>query len=117
MEKSSLNLGHQVEEDKLEKRDKLDLILELLSATSEPVKKTHLLYRMRINHAQLSRYLSFLLELGMIVEASKPLEGYVITEKGRVLLSLFGKIEVRVTPPKDKQNVPDRVLRSASIHV
>ena len=76
-------------EKKQDKRDQLDLLLELLKETKEPVKKTHILYRMRINYYQLSRYLNLLLKLGMVEEVKDPLEGFKITDKGRTMLSLF----------------------------
>jgi predicted transcriptional regulator len=82
----------QYDEKKSEKRDKLDLLLELLEATNEPTKKTHLIYRLRINYYQLTRYLDLLLKLEMVQEVSKPFEGYAITEKGRVMRSLFNRI-------------------------
>ena|GEM_PF-2508661 len=81
-----------VDEKKAEKRDKLDLLLELLEATNEPTKKTHLIYRLRINYYQLTRYLDLLLKLDMVQEISSPFEGYAITEKGRVMRSLFNRI-------------------------
>jgi predicted transcriptional regulator len=81
-----------VDEKKPEKRDKLDLLLELLEATNEPTKKTHLIYRLRINYYQLTRYLDLLLKLDMVQEISSPFEGYAITEKGRVMRSLFNRI-------------------------
>jgi predicted transcriptional regulator len=86
-----LRLG-QLDEKKPEKRDKLDLLLELLEATNEPTKKTHLIYRLRINYYQLTRYLDLLLKLEMVEEVSSPFEGYAITEKGRIMQSLFNKI-------------------------
>ena len=85
-----LRLG-QDDEKKPEKRDKLDLLLELLDATSEPTKKTHLIYRLRINYYQLTRYLDLMLKLEMIEEVSTPFEGYAITEKGRIMRSLFNR--------------------------
>ena len=81
-----------IDEKKPEKRDKLDLLLELLEATSEPTKKTHLIYRLRINYYQLTRYLDLLLKLDMVQEVSHPFEGYAITDKGRVMRSLFNRI-------------------------
>src|SRR5262245_35324379 len=90
LSKTSLELDKELgSEKKHEKRDKLDLMLELLIACLEPAKKTHLLYRTRVNYAQLSRYLSVLIELGMMEEISSPLEGFVITDKGRITLKLF----------------------------
>jgi predicted transcriptional regulator len=86
-----LKLG-QADEKKSEKRDKLDLVLELLDATNEPIKKTHLIYRLRINYYQLTRYLDLLLKLDMVEEVSQPFDGYSITEKGRTLRRLFSNV-------------------------
>lgn len=82
----------QLDEKKSEKRDKLDLLLELLEATNEPTKKTHLIYRLRINYYQLTRYLDLLLKLDMVKEVSRPFDGYTITDKGRIMLGLFRNI-------------------------
>jgi len=79
------NTGRQ----KMERRDQLYLLLDLLNAMSEPVKKTHLLYRTHINYYQLTRYLGLLLRLEMVKEISHPFDGYIITEKGRLMQSLF----------------------------
>jgi predicted transcriptional regulator len=76
-------------DQKQEKRDQLDLLLDMLKETKEPVKKTHILYRTRINYYQLSRYLNLLLKLNMVEEVTNPLEGFRITDKGRTMLSLF----------------------------
>jgi predicted transcriptional regulator len=108
---TSLELDQDADK-KQEKRDKLDLMLDLLTESSEPIKKTHLLYRMKINHAQLSRYLSLLLNLGMVEEISKPLDGFLITDKGRITLELFAKARNKgpIVPGRKK---PDRVVYSS----
>ena len=95
--KTIMNLDEQLgsvqqNEKKSEKRDKLDLLLELLEATNEPIKKTHLIYKLRINYYQLTRYLDLLLKLGMVQEVSSPFEGYAVTEKGRVMQKLFSNV-------------------------
>jgi predicted transcriptional regulator len=114
MAKSSLQFNNEAEK-KQEKRDKLDLMLELLIASSEPVKKTHLLYRTKINHAQLSRYLELLLSLGMLEEISKPIDGYLITEKGRITLQLFTRArdleELEVT----KKHSPEKLVYNSGL--
>jgi len=73
----------------VERRDKIDIILAILEITSQPIKKTHILYTAKINFYQLTRYLDLLLNMGLLEEISDPFEGYRITEKGRVLLKLF----------------------------
>jgi predicted transcriptional regulator len=71
------------------KRTRLEILLEILRETEKPTKKTHLLYKARINHDQLSRYLQILLDLKMIERTVKPLDGYLIADKGKILLRLF----------------------------
>lgn len=74
---------------KQKKRDRLDLMMEILQATKEPVKKTRLLYQTAMNHEQLTRYLDILLSHGMLEKLAKPSDAYVITDNGRTLLTLF----------------------------
>ena len=74
----------------IERRDKLDILLEILEITRQPVRKTHILYTARINFFQLTKYLDLLLAIGMVEVVSTPFEGYVITDKGRILTKLFG---------------------------
>ncbi|TLY12076.1 MAG: hypothetical protein E6K85_00160 [Thaumarchaeota archaeon] len=84
------------------RRDKLDIILRILDVGSVPVKKTHILYKAGINFYQLTRYLDLLQKTGMIEQVNEPFPAYRTTEKGRVLINLFGGIETEVnaTSPK-----------------
>ncbi len=74
---------------KQKKRNQMEVMFELLAAATEPAKKTHLLFRTKINYYQLVRYLELLTSLGMLEAVSEPFEGYMITEKGRTALRLF----------------------------
>ncbi|HEY7734170.1 MAG TPA: winged helix-turn-helix domain-containing protein [Nitrososphaera sp.] len=76
---------------KQRKRNQMDVMFELLAAATEPAKKTHLLFRTKINYYQLVRYLDLLTGLGMLEAVSEPFEGYMITEKGRTALQLFNR--------------------------
>jgi len=76
------------------KRDMLAIMLKILDIANEPVKKTHILYSAGINFYQLSRYLRFLLKLGLIEELTEPYTGYRTTEKGRACLKLFSSTEL-----------------------
>ena len=90
------------------RRDKLDIILRILEVGSSPVKKTHILYKAGINFYQLSRYLNFLLKLGLLEELSEPYVGYRTTEKGRACLKLFNPAEF-----EEAQAVENRVRNTA----
>ena len=81
------------------KRDMLAIMLKILDIANEPVKKTHILYGAGINFYQLSRYLNFLLKLGLLEELSEPHTGYRTTEKGRACLKLFNSAELDVPAP------------------
>ncbi len=71
------------------KRDKLDILLEILNIAQSSIKKTHILYKANINFYQLTRYLDLLMHLGMLEAVKTPYNAYRITEKGRQLLKLF----------------------------
>ena len=79
------------------RRDKLDIILRILSIGNSPVKKTHILYKAGINFYQLSRYLDLLLKTGMMEQIDQPFLAFRTTEKGRVLMNLFGGTDLEVT--------------------
>lgn len=73
------------------RRDRLEIILNMLSqASGNSVKKTHFLYGSRINHHQLVRHMSYMLDLGFL----KQIENgeYVTTAKGQLLLNMFTHI-------------------------
>jgi predicted transcriptional regulator len=71
------------------KRNQIELILEILKACREPVKRTHLIYLAKMNHYQLVNYLGMLQNQGMITKTTEPFRGYVISKKGRALLKLL----------------------------
>jgi predicted transcriptional regulator len=79
------------------RRDKLDIILRILTIGNSPVKKTHILYKAGINFYQLSRYLDLLLKTGMMEQVNEPFLAFRTTEKGRVMLNLFGGTELEVS--------------------
>jgi len=72
-----------------ERRDRMDILLQILEIACQPTKKTHILYTAKINFYQLSRYLDLLLKIEMVEEVHEPIQGYKTTEKGRVFLRLF----------------------------
>jgi len=85
-------MAQNVHEDA--KRDKLDIILNILEIGRVPVKKTHILYKAGINFYQLSRYLNLLLRLKMLEEVNNPYYAYRTTERGLQLLKLFSVTEL-----------------------
>lgn len=72
-----------------EKRDKLEIMIQLLQIAKEPIKKTRIMQVAYLNFYQVSRYLDYLMSAGLIENISKPYPGYRITEKGRMFLALL----------------------------
>ncbi len=92
-------MGHELQ---YIKRDKLNILLQILDIATIPVKKTHILYKANINFYQLTRYLRLLLDLQMIEEIKDPFVGFRITEKGRQLLNLFESGQSNIVDNPDK---------------
>lgn len=81
------------------RRDKLEIMLNLLDVSRQPIKKTHLLYNTNMNFNQLKQYLDMLLTMGLIEIVHRPFKGYKITSKGeRFVTLLFNDIKVVTTP-------------------
>lgn len=72
------------------RRNKLDIIADLLRIAKRPAKKTNLLYRGRMSTKGLEIYLSFLLEKGLLTTNSP---NFQCTEKGRLFLELYDKLQ------------------------
>jgi predicted transcriptional regulator len=72
-----------------EKRDKLEIMIQLLQVAREPIKKTRIMQVAYLNFYQVSKYLDYLIGAGLLETVSKPYPGYKITEKGRMFLTLL----------------------------
>lgn len=59
---------------------------DMLSAAKEPVNKTALMYSARMSFAQLNPYLNYLVDKQLIESEDGK---WVITNKGRVFLSMY----------------------------
>ncbi len=80
---------HVEQEKQTEKRDKLDIMIQLLQIAREPIKKTRMMQVAYLNFHQVSKYLEYLINAGLLESVSKPYPGYKITEKGRMFLTLL----------------------------
>ena len=79
----------QVEHKQTEKRDKLDIMIQLLQIAREPIKKTRIMQVAYLNFYQVSKYLDYLIGAGLLESVSKPYPGYRVSEKGRMFLTLM----------------------------
>ena len=74
-------------EDK--KRNRFDILRDVLATASNKVKKTRIMYGANLNYHQVEKYLGILLEKGLL--ACDPNDGsyYLITEKGELFLKVY----------------------------
>ncbi len=98
----------QVEPGKqTEKRDKLDIMIQLLQIAREPIKKTRIMQVAYLNFYQVSKYLDYLIGAGLLQTISKPFPGYRISEKGRMFLTLLTVTDYKdQADPGEKGSAP-----------
>jgi predicted transcriptional regulator len=79
----------------LVRRSRVEVIVDILSESLEGTNKTRIMYRANLNSSRFNRYLSEMLERGLLVEGSGVGGGvvYRVTEKGRSLLETLRKAQ------------------------
>ncbi|MFH1972284.1 MAG: winged helix-turn-helix domain-containing protein [archaeon] len=79
-----------------ERREKLEIIkdiLEAIRAKGGTIKPTHLLYKSNLSHDSMKRYVSELMEKGMVDETEeKKTKKYIITDRGLKFLTQYQQI-------------------------
>ena len=58
--------------DKVKRRDKLVIMMEIIGIAKKGVSKTHIMFRANLSFSQLNEYLGFLLDQGLIEVAMGP---------------------------------------------
>ena len=80
-----------------EKRDKIGIIFDILTAIDKKggkIKPTHLLYKANLSHQRMKKYITELLEKGLIEETSQNgNKVYSITEKGMQFINEYTRIK------------------------
>jgi len=65
------------------KRGFLEIIAEILeSLMANPLKKTHITFKCNLDSRALSKYLSLMMDVGLVERSSKDPSFFVVTEKG-----------------------------------
>jgi predicted transcriptional regulator len=87
-------LFREVREDPRKRRDRLEIIGEILKAARVGIQKTQIMYHAGLSFAVLTEYLSFLVRLGLL-EACKKNEKliYKTTPKGRRYVKRYEEIK------------------------
>src|SRR2546428_11792769 len=72
------------------RRDELTIMSDLMVNMLQPTRSTHLLYRTNLSYSQLKKYLSSLMNMGLIEERIEPYRAFSVTDRGRAFLDLVG---------------------------
>lgn len=79
--------------EKRRRRNKYDIIAEMLELMKHPIKKSHIVGSTYSNSAMTTRYLSRLEDVGMIERIEgNPSTKYRRTEKGEEYLDLYNRL-------------------------
>jgi predicted transcriptional regulator len=74
------------------RRDKIEIIADILKAATYGAKKTHIVYKANLNFNVFKRYLSRLEEKGLLMKINGG--QYITTKKGSQFLEQYNKIFV-----------------------
>jgi predicted transcriptional regulator len=78
------------------RRSHLEVCAQILEAieTGKAITKTHIMYRANVSFSQLQKYITLLLQMGLIGEIERESRRtYEITEKGKLLLYHYRKVK------------------------
>ena len=76
-------------------RTRLEILASILKVASNGALKTHIMYKANLSHRQLERYLAFLEERGLLLQAIDENQGgrvYRVTEKGFEFLREYSHV-------------------------
>jgi len=77
----------------MERRDRVEIIAEILHLARRGVRKTHIVYRANLNHAILELYLSRMEQQGLIVRNASPERSIQTTEKGLQFVERYTNLQ------------------------
>ncbi len=85
-------------DDEIKRRDRHDIVVEILKTAVEGKIKTHIMYKAKLSYAQLNEYLPLLIEKGFLENTSirhkRALKRvYKTTQKGVAFLEHFNSIK------------------------
>jgi predicted transcriptional regulator len=83
-------------------RDRLQIIADILSVVRDGAKKTHVMYQANLSFTLLKRYLTEVLEAGLVRCDDE--DCYMLTRRGRSFLDRFGEYSKRCERIEEELN-------------
>lgn len=88
------------------RRDKNEIMYEILSAAVEPITRTRLIYASFLSNSELRQYIALLLEHGMLEVDPITKTKFKITDEGRKFLKLYEDIiSITRSAPQNMANI------------
>lgn len=72
------------------RRSRIDTLCDILTISTNGIKKTHILYRANLSHQQLEKFLEVLISKELLMKKS---DSYQTTSKGLAFIEEFAKIQ------------------------
>jgi predicted transcriptional regulator len=83
----------EIAETAHKRRDKLNIIAQILEIARESTLKTQIMYKANLSFAQLNEYINFMQDIGLLAKVMENRrETYKTTEKGLNFLQRHGEI-------------------------
>ncbi len=110
----TVNLGFPSIFGATERRERLQILWEIMQCGTKPVNKTNLMYKVGLSHFQTEQYLGFLISRGFLAKQN----AYICTtEKGKQFLSLLIELAdmLRSHPENGNQEASSRITLDQTV--
>jgi predicted transcriptional regulator len=99
---------------KSKRRDREEIMYEILRAALEPATRTRLIYASFLSNTELRQYITLLLENRMLEIDTITKTRFKVTEEGRKFLKLYEDM-TRITTATPKNNLSNIAIQGGSI--
>lgn len=99
---------------KKKRRDKEEIMYQILSAAKEPVTRTQLVYASFLSNSELRQYIALLLEHEMLEVDQISKTTFKVTEEGRKFLKLYESI-LKITRSTPHNNLSFIALQRSNM--
>jgi len=99
---------------KSKRRDREEIMYEILRAALEPATRTRLIYASFLSNTELRQYITLLLENRMLEVEPITKTRFKVTEEGRKFLKLYEDM-TRITSSTAKNNLPNIAIQRGSM--
>ena len=100
---------------KSKRRDREEIMYEILRAALEPATRTRLIYASFLSNTELRQYINLLIENRMLEVDSMPKTRFKVTEEGRKFLKLYEDMTRIARSTSSKNNLSNIAIQTDSM--